>query len=426
MTLPHKTLLSCLLCAGALFVTSCEEEDNENLQGNWYNTYSYFPGTPRGGAVCFQLRIGDELVAFVGTGANTNKTEEQERFRDFYAVRMSQTHRPEWTARFEKLYSVTDDSKASTTAKYHKEDATWQQAVRSMPNGLQDDGKTPLEDPDDPEKVLDAPARNGAVGFAIGGKGYVGLGYDGVNFLNDFWCYDPAENSWTKAPAYPGDGVRYACCFVINDIAYVGGGEDYDNNILGDFYKFDGKNWEQVKTIGVPRAQASTFAVGGKGYVFGGVNGSVIDAFQRYDPAKDTWETLRMTAPKSRQSYDDQYGSLSCYGATAFVLNPESFDNGGDNCRCYIATGGRGGIGQLTWEYNPYYDYWIQKTSFEGNARKFAVSFVLEDDDDGLGKRQVPFVTTGGSSDMTITGSAGQFYSDTWLFEPQAPWEPLD
>ena len=39
-----------LLAALAVAAVSCEDEDNEILQGNWYNTYQYFPGTPRGGA----------------------------------------------------------------------------------------------------------------------------------------------------------------------------------------------------------------------------------------------------------------------------------------------------------------------------------------------------------------------------------------
>ena len=114
-------------------------------------------------------------------------------------------------------------------------------------------------------KVFDCPARNGGVAFALktGDKwyGYVGLGYDGTNYLRDFWRFDPETNSWSKIANYPGDAVRYASCFVIDNVAYVGCGEDYDNNILGDFYKYDASTgeWSQVSGIGTPCAQAASF-----------------------------------------------------------------------------------------------------------------------------------------------------------------------
>lgn len=37
--------------------------------------------------------------------------------------------------------------------------------------------------------------RNSAVARTSDGKGYLGTGYDGKNYLNDFWEYDPTANS---------------------------------------------------------------------------------------------------------------------------------------------------------------------------------------------------------------------------------------
>ena len=34
-------------------------------------------------------------------------------------------------------------------------------------------------------------ARHGAVGFAIGNKGYIGTGYNGTSGTKDFWEYNP-------------------------------------------------------------------------------------------------------------------------------------------------------------------------------------------------------------------------------------------
>ncbi len=402
LTYPLKAIA---LSALALTVASCEDEDNENKQGNWYNTYQYFPGTPRAGAVCFQIEVDGTLCAFVGTGANTNKTEENERFRDFYMAKPGDDGLPVWTARYERLYADEEDAIAhggsTANIKFYKDNATYDQAVASWDSTWA--------------------AVNGAVAFTLNGKGYVGLGYDGSQFHKEFYCYDPSTNSWSKSVDYPGDAVRYATAFVIDNVAYVGGGEDYDNNILGDFYSFDGTSWNSIASIGTPRAQATSFVVNGKGYVFGGINGSVVTSFQRYNPESNSWETLRWLSDRSRSSYDDQYGSLAMYGSTSFVLNDETA-----NVRAYVATGSSTGTGQGCWEYNPIYDYWIEKTAFEGAARKFAVSFVLEADTDGKGIQQAPFLATGGTSDLTVTGSSGSFYSDCWLFEPQSPYESRD
>ncbi len=351
------------MCAAALVFTGCEDEDNEELMGNWVETTYDFPGTRRGGAVCFVI----DNVAYVGTGANTNKTEEKERYRDFYSC----TPNGEglvWSERYDRTG----------------------QGVKSMPD--------------------EAAARNGAVAFSINGKGYVGTGFDGNNYCRDFWEYDPETNDWTQIADYPGDSCRYAVAFVIDNIAYVGTGEDWDNNVLSDFYKFDGTTWEAIPSIGRPRCQASAFVYNGKGYVIGGNNNGAVDWFQCYNPETNQWETLRRISDRTKEQFDDDY-TLAAYGCTAFVLG----DKG------YITTGGSGYAGNATWEYDFEYDYWVQRTSFEGSSRKFAVSFVL--DHDG---REVPYVTTGTSSDITTTASGGTFFSDTWYFNPYESYESLD
>lgn len=397
-----KSLKAVPLLALAALAVGCEDMDETKSFGNWLNAYSYFPGTPRGGAVCFQIEVDDTIRAFIGTGANTNKTEEQERFRDFYMVSLNRQGQPHWTSRFERLYSEADADRAPTAQKYYRENVPYNVAVASMPQ--------------------EARPRNGGVGFSINGKGYVGLGYDGVDYLKDFWCYDPATNSWTKAPEYPGDAVRYATSFVIDNVAYVGGGEDYDSNILGDFYRFDGTTWTAIQSIGVPRTQATSFVCNGYGYVFGGTNGGVIDAFQRYNPRLDSWESMRNLRDQSHSTFDDEYAGLARIGATSFVLY-----DGTENCRAYVALGTPGSGNALqTWEYNPMYDYWVPRSQFEAQTRRFPVSFVLEGDVDNRGVQQIPYVTTGASNNMAVTGENGNFFAETYLFQPGAYYESRD
>ncbi len=413
---PLKALSVALLATAAV---GCEDIDNEQLQGNWYNTYSYFPGTPRGGAVCFQLVYKDTLRAFVGTGANTNKTEDMERYRDFYMCTLRGDGMPSWSARYAKLANKSESATEGTIDGTNSEGIETLNAVCSMPNTFTVDTTG--------SKVYTCPARNGGVAFSltVGDKpyGFVGLGYDGTNYLNDLWRYDPEANNWTRVADYPGDKIRYASAFVLGNKAYVGGGEDYDNNILADFYSYDPESntWSGIATCNVPRAQASTFVCNGEAYLCGGYNGSKIDVLEKYNAQTNTWTRMRRLSDATRESFDDQYTGLAMYGSTAFTLNDNTAD-----CRAYIVTGGSTGTSKNCWEYNPFYDYWVQKSSFEGDARKFAVSFVLRYDVDGKGEQDVALVTTGSTSDMNVTGSGGTFFADTWLWQPQAPYEHRD
>ncbi len=394
--------LAALMMTTATAFVSCEDEDNEELQGNWVELKDVFPGVERGSAVCFV--INNE--AYVGTGANTTRTEERERFCDFY--------------------------KASYSGTYNKGGLVWSSNWDKAPV----DGNV--------ASLPESAKRNGAVAFALNGKGYVGTGYNGTTYLKDFWEYDPEANTWTQIADYPGDSVRYAIAFVLptketdgyKPTAYVGSGENFDADKKNDFYAFDGTNWTNtnVANLGYKRSQASVFVLtdpkNGQeyAYVVGGNHNGAVDWFERYDYKKNTWEDLYRISNRTKYDFDDDY-TLAAYGSTAFVL-----DDVNGEPRAYLTTGGAGYAGNATWEYNPRYDYWIQKTGFEGSVRKFAVSFVLDLDDVMTDEEkanpnyphQRAFVTTGCSADITTTGSGGTFYDDVWFFNPHEQYEDKD
>lgn len=406
--------LLAILTLGAVCFTACEDEDNVLLMGNWVNSYTYFPGTERGGAVCFVI----DNKAYVGTGANTKNTEDRERFLDFY-------------------YATPNIASSEFSAKV-KGSLTWsaEGAVAPMPK-VNRDGQNV--------------ARNGAVAFALNGKGYVGTGYNGRTYLKDFWEYDPEANSWTQIDDYPGDTCRYAVSFVIpgksinsdgtesintpdgRDMAYVGSGHDFLYMTKSHFYSFDGKEWKSIKSIGQPRAQSAAFVaegynVDGKlqlyGYVVGGTQGgSACDAFYRYNAVTDEWELRNLLRNATEGDFDDDYVNLACYGHTAFMIDNHEFQGH----RGYITTGSiKGSAGNYTWEYDPYHDYWVQKSSFQGPARKFAVSFTLKFPWYDGKEIDIPFVTTGATGDMDMVTGTGEFYSDTWFFRPYESNEPRD
>ena len=52
--------------------------------------------------------------------------------------------------------------------------------------------------------VLDGIPRGNAASFTVGNKGYLGTGYDGDDYLNDFWAYDMDGNFWRQLADLPG------------------------------------------------------------------------------------------------------------------------------------------------------------------------------------------------------------------------------
>src|SRR5438552_2068704 len=93
-------------------------------------------------------------------------------------------------------------------------------------------------------------ARSGAVGFSIGGKGYIGTGYDGSD-TKDFWEYDPATNAWTQKADFGGIARENAVGFSIGSKGYIGTGANFDAAPT-DFWEYDPATnaWTQKADFG--------------------------------------------------------------------------------------------------------------------------------------------------------------------------------
>lgn len=71
-------------------------------------------------------------------------------------------------------------------------------------------------------------------------------GADEQFFYNDIWCYDPQSNKWEAVPAFgvlPTSRQGHATS-VVDDIMYIFGGTNHEDQILGDLaaFKFNGKS----------------------------------------------------------------------------------------------------------------------------------------------------------------------------------------
>lgn len=151
------------------------------------------------------------------------------------------------------------------------------------------------------KQVASFPAgpRQTATAFSIGGKGYVALGRTGAltsaDKLNkDVWAYDPLTNTWSQATDFGGVARERAIGIAINGSGYVGLG-GYAN--YKDFWKFDAGSGSWSPLAANPSQQnlmwdITAFALGDKIYVVGGYSKNCME----YDVATNQWQR-RNSAP---------------------------------------------------------------------------------------------------------------------------------
>jgi hypothetical protein len=107
-------------------------------------------------------------------------------------------------------------------------------------------------------------------GFEIDGKIYLGTGSNS----NEFWCYNPSSDGWSKISDFPSEPRRCAIGFSINGNGYVGLGRSANNyNIeLKDIWKYNSNNdtWEilaNLPSVDNHRGNATALVIMGKAYV---------------------------------------------------------------------------------------------------------------------------------------------------------------
>lgn len=162
------------------------------------------------------------------------------------------------------------------------------------------------------------------VGFSINDKGYVALGQKNrlsfdpkPEYLLDLNEYDAKTDKWTKKAAFPGQGRLGATTFVINNIAYVVGGELAETKEASkEVWAYDPSNdtWAQKADLPGSVSYASGFALGEMGYVVGGLDhrGYSLKSTYSYDVANDEWSKAASLP-------------IVNVGGTAFVVNNNAY-----------------------------------------------------------------------------------------------------
>src|SRR5207247_1220449 len=127
--------------------------------------------------------------------------------------------------------------------------------------------------------------RADANGFAIGNKGYICSGYNGI-CLNDLWQYDTLSNSWTQKANFPGTARCDAAAFSICDKGYFGTGDPLSTH-LNDWWQYDTtlNTWTQKAQFpDSVRDETAYFAIGNKGYLGLGGEPVIYNTFYEYTP----------------------------------------------------------------------------------------------------------------------------------------------
>ncbi len=206
--------------------------------------------------------------------------------------------------------------------------------------------------------------RYGAVGFSIGGKGYVGLGANST-FANTLWPmigtlvkdileYNPITDRWLLKVNTGSYGAINAQVFTLNNKAYICGGfvpsntvniESFSDGITRKNTKeFDPQTYSFISKSNMPdigRHMAASFSILDRGYIVGGHaepeiigipigNGIYTNYFAdvfKYNPYTDTWSNLSNTNPlgfiaRSASTTICNYGYVSL--GTSFNLNSNS------------------------------------------------------------------------------------------------------
>jgi N-acetylneuraminic acid mutarotase len=266
--------------------------------------------------------------------------------------------------------------------------------------------------------------RERAVAFSIGGKGYIGLGYNRHNPLEalaDFWEYDPANDHWKRVADFGGTARYNAVGFAIGSKAYVGTGYD-GSRCTRDFWEFDPKAnaWIEIENYPGERIERGvSFVVNDKAYVGSGTNNGWFGTdFWEFDPKASSWNRR---SPENNASYTGIFRqAVRRYDAVTFVIGDRGYIVGGISSR--------GLADKTVYEFDSNTFAWRQQASFGGAPRSSAIAFVLDDR---------AFIGAGQNSTLTnddvmefmayvfddkafsgIRETGTYFFNDIWEFKP--------
>ena len=196
---------------------------------------------------------------------------------------------------------------------------------------------------------LNVTARGESAYFVLNDKIYITCGVYYKNgtirtWTDDICEYDILNTKWQTRNYFPGGPRSYPVVFTIGNLAYVGTGHIPNVIMYKDFYCFDNAlslyEWTKIDTPDamLERHHAIAFSIDGKGYLVGGISGSVeLDDIWQYNPEIKLWVKKGNFPVKI-------LGGISLCG----------------NDRAFVGFGNTSETARTLWEYNYATDKWIE------------------------------------------------------------------
>ncbi len=208
--------------------------------------------------------------------------------------------------------------------------------------------------------------------FQLNGIAYVAFGAYGSTGLSDeLWAYDPVTNIWTQKNDIPSGGRWGVFTLMLNGKAYLGlgngSGSSSNPQFRNDFYQYDPINdsWLAMASFpGQGRIEPGSISVdtnndgiNDRGFLVAGGNlSSVFSDVWEYLPSSDTW-VQKQNIPVARMS------------PTVFALNNEPYVGLG-NASATVLTD--------LWKYDVAADSWLRMSDFPGTAVWGTYEFVVD------------------------------------------------
>ena len=151
--------------------------------------------------------------------------------------------------------------------------------------------------------------RNHPAMINVGDKIFIGCGSNNTGNLGDWWEYDIPNDVWQQKIDLPANDRHHPFYFGIGNYAYVGFGHgsvigpgsnpNSNSNIYNDFYRYDPSNDSWLQLTDFPsesRVAGTQFSYNGKGYILSGDgdNHGPLDSgeFWEYETSTDSWLQL--------------------------------------------------------------------------------------------------------------------------------------
>ena len=209
------------------------------------------------------------------------------------------------------------------------------------------------------------PFPGAARGFAIGdtwdGKAYFGFGYDGTSLLNDLWVFDPSNMSWTELASCPCAERTHPAMIAHNGKVFVGLGSSASGN-MNDWWEYDIalNTWSQKDDLpSLSRHHPYQFGIDDHLYTGFGHGNAIFNDWFRYDIAGETWTQVATLPAEGRVA-----GTQFSYDGLGYVLSGDGDDHGSMN------------TGEF-WAYDPVTDTWDELPSHPEGSRWAPASFII-------------------------------------------------